>query len=240
MKKADKICACIAFMLLATSAANAQKLVSGMVIDSLTLNNLVGVHIKVKGSDRAAISDINGIFAITLYPKDTLILSFVGYHKSKVPVHFDNDIMIVRMHEESIMLKEVVIRDRPYLNRKLIHSPTLSTIKPLKAGGAMSPPMGGAAAAVNFAYFTREEKEKRKLVAVMKELELVRVYVDIVNDPAFREEVMEQNSISESRFYELLAVFNQKNSDLMRSGHPDLIRSSLFFYFEREARQFKK
>ncbi|MEJ0056326.1 MAG: carboxypeptidase-like regulatory domain-containing protein [Bacteroidota bacterium] len=207
-----------------------------MVVDSLTLNTLSGVHVRVRNSDRAAVSDLNGIFAIVLYPTDTMIFSFVGYHKSILPAQLSDDIMIVRLHEDNIMLKEVVIRDRPYLNRRLIHSNTLSTTKPLKAGSGGSSLNGAPSFGVNFAYFTREEKEKRKLVAVMRELELVRVYVDIVNDPAFREEVMEQNSLSESRFYELLAAFNQKNGDLMRSGHADLIRSSLFFYFEREAR----
>ncbi len=195
-----------------------------MVVDSLTLNNLPGVHVKIKNTNRTAVSDLNGIFVIQIESKDTLIFSSVGYSKTELPVNIEDEIMFVRMHEESIMLKEIVIRDRAYhLKYNYFKSPTLSSTKPLPAAG------------VNFGYFSKGEKEKRKLVAVMRDLERVRVYVEIVNDKGLREEIMEKYSISESRYYDLLAAFNQRNDELMHSANADLILSSLFFYFEHSS-----
>ncbi|NOT74545.1 MAG: hypothetical protein HOP08_06410 [Cyclobacteriaceae bacterium] len=218
-----KVSLLLFLLIILSGTASAQKMMRGIVVDSISLSNLSGVHVKVKNSDLTAVSDMNGIFMIMVNKSDTLIFSYVGYSKSKLPVAFDDEIMFVRMHDESIMLKEVVIRDRAYhLNRKYVPSRTLSETKPLKA----------ASNSINFAYFTKEEREKRKLVAVIQEMKKVEVYVDVVNSPSFREEVMERNSITEERFYELLASFNQANNDLMHSGNEELIVSTLLFYFE--------
>ncbi len=201
---------------------NAQKVVRGVVVDSLSLNNLPGVSIKVKNTNRGTVSDPNGIFMIPLNPRDTLVFSFLGYFTSILPANFDEEIMFVRMHDESILLKEFVVRDRTYLNQKYIVSPTLSTIKPLQAA------RGG----VNFAYFTKAEKEKRKLVEVIKEFEEVKLYVAIINDPTIRQEIMEKHSIKEDQYYDLLAIFNQQNRELMRSTSADLIIDTLYDYFK--------
>jgi CarboxypepD_reg-like domain len=223
----------LAFALLLISwAGNSQKLIRGLVVDSLTLDNVPGVNVKVKKSDRGTVSDINGIFVIMVYPGDTLIFSSVGYTKSEMLAQPEDEIMFVRLHEESIMLNEVVIRDRSYQYiKKVIYSPTLTKTKPLKPGRATAPPSGGAAAAVNFAYFTKQEKEKRKLVAVLQELERVKVYESIVNDPDFKYDIMEKYSLTESKYFELLAIFNQTQSSIIHSGDEVGILYSLHYYF---------
>jgi len=215
---------CVLLIICLSSAfsGEAQKVVSGVVVDSLSLNNLGGVSIKVKNTNRGTVSDTNGIFMIPLNPTDTLIFSFLGYFTSIVPANFEDEIMFVRMHDESIVLKEFVVRDRTYLQAKYIFSPTLSTTKPLQAG------RGG----VNFSYFSKAEKEKRKLVEVVKEFDQVKLYVAIVNDPTIRDEIMEKYSINEAQYYDILALFNQKNRDLMRSTDADLIIDTLYYFFD--------
>ncbi|CAN5552537.1 hypothetical protein BH10BAC4_BH10BAC4_11010 [soil metagenome] len=222
-----KIRTLVIALLLISLAGNSQKLIRGLVVDSLTLNNIPGVNVKVKKADRGTVSDVNGIFVIMVYPGDTLIFSSVGYTKSEMLAQPDEEIMFVRLHEESIMLKEVVIRDRSYQYiKKEIYSPTLTKTKPLKAGGA-----GGAGAAINFAYFSRQEKEKRKLVAVLQELERVKVYESIVNNPDFKYDIMEKYSLTESKYFELLAIFNQTQSSIIHSGDEVGILYSLHYYF---------
>jgi hypothetical protein len=98
----------------------------------------------------------------------------------------------------------------------------LSTIKPLAA----SP--GG----VNFAYFSKLEKEKRKLVAVIEELERARIYIEIVTDPDFRYNMMSKYNLSEDQFYELLAAFNQTHHEPIHSSNELLIMYTLYSYFE--------
>ena len=113
----------------------AQKLVTGAIVDSLSLDNMVGVYIKVKNTNKITVSDAHGIFSVMVRPTDTLVFSFVGYVTSTLPVQFEDEIMFVRMKDESIMLGEIIVRDRSYLNKKYIYSPTLSTTKPLPAAG---------------------------------------------------------------------------------------------------------
>lgn len=211
-------------VLLVTSlTGSSQKLIKGIVVDSLSLENLPGVHIKVKHSHHAAVSDASGIFVILANPRDTLTFSFVGYRKSTQLINEEDEIMFVRMRDESIFLKEITIRDSPlFSDKKYIESPTLSTTRPLQASSS----------GVNFAYFSKMEKEKRKLVARISELERARAYIEIVNDPDVREKIMNNYSISESRYYELLAHFNQTRQDVMYSANSALIINSLFSYFE--------
>ena len=214
----------LSFVLHAASLiGNSQKLVKGIVVDSLSLENLTGVNIKVKHSHHAGVSDASGIFVILANPHDTLTFSFVGYAKATQRVNEEDEIMFVRMRDESILLKEITIHDSPLFgDKKYIESPTLSTTKPLQASSS----------GVNFAYFSKMEKEKRKLVAIISELERARAYVEIVNDPDVREKIMNNYSISESRYYELLARFNQTHPDIMYSANSALILNSLFSYFE--------
>jgi hypothetical protein len=132
--------------------------------------------------------------------------------------------MFVRMREESILLREVIIKDLGFrINQKYIKSPTLTTTKPLKAGSS-----GG----VNFAYFTKLEKEKRKLVRIMADNEKVKIYLDVVNDPDVKAEILNRCTISEDRFYELLAVFNENNREITYSANSALILNSLFSFYE--------
>lgn len=218
-----KIYILIVVLLAASLIGNSQKLVKGIVVDSLSLENLTGVHIKVKHSHHAGVSDASGIFVILANPHDTLTFSFVGYAKATQRVNEEDEIMFVRMRDESILLKEITIHDSPLFgDKKYIESPTLSTTKPLQASSS----------GVNFAYFSKMEKEKRKLVAIISELERARAYVEIVNDPDVREKIMNNYSISESRYYELLARFNQTHPDIMYSANSALILNSLFSYFE--------
>src|SRR5882757_4931638 len=148
-----------------------KKLIKGMVVDSLTLEALSGVHVLVRNSGMAAVTDPSGIYAVVASSSDTLTFSYVGYSRAVRTVDLNEEIMFVRLRDESLLLKEIVIHDTPLFGpSRYILSPTLSTIKPLAAS------RGG----VNFAYFSKLEKEKRKLVAVRAELEQARMYIDIV------------------------------------------------------------
>ncbi len=219
----------ISFFLLAIGCSNwahGQKLIQGIVVDSLTLNNLPAVNVKIKNTNRGTSTNPNGIFTILASEKDTLVFSYIGYSKAVVPVNFEDETMFIRLTEESLMLKEVVIKDQGFhIVQKYPKSPTLTTTKPLKARSTVG-------VGVNFAYFSKLEKEKRKLVRVMTENEKVKVYLDIVTNPDFREELMERYSISEEEFYDILAVYNEKNREIMYSSDKGLIMNSLLSFFQ--------
>lgn len=231
--------ASLVFVLWSYGMADGQRLIRGMVVDSLTLQNIPGVSVAVKNSTTGASGDRNGVFAITVHPEDILVFSAIGYKTTEVKAQIDDEIMFVRMQEASILLNEVVIRERSYKYiKKTIDSPTLSRIKPLRSGEGQLPAGGGVGVAVNFAYFTKEETEKRKLVAVLEELERVKVYESIVNDPDFKYDILEKYGLSEERYFELLAMFNQDgaNSPAIHSGNDVLILYELHRHFGQEKR----
>ena len=213
--------------LLLSFSSFSQKLIKGIVVDSASFTNLPGVNVKVKGTNRGTSTNASGIFTIVASEKDTLIFSSIGFAKMALPVFLEDETMLVRMREESILLKEITIKDRGFhINQKYTNSPTLTTTKPIKAGSSS----GGVG--VNFSYFSKLEKEKRKLIKVMADNEKVKVYLDVVNDPDLKFEVMQRFSISEDRFYELLAIYNEKNKDITYSANSALILNSLLSFFE--------
>jgi CarboxypepD_reg-like domain len=216
----------IFFLCCIATASLGQKLIKGIVVDSTSLTNLPGVNVKIKNTNRGTSTNSSGIFTLMVTESDTLVFSSVGYAKVVLPVYLDDETMFVRMREESILLREVIIKDLGFrINQKYVKSPTLTTTKPLKAGST-----GGVG--VNFAYFTKLEKEKRKLVRIMADNEKVKIYLDVVNDPDVKAEILNRFAISEDRFYELLAVFNEKNKEITYSANSALILNSLFSFYE--------
>src|SRR5882724_1183775 len=90
-----------------------KKLIKGMVVDSLTLEGLSGVHVLVRNSGMAAVTDPSGIYAVVASSTDTLTFSYVGYSRSVRTVDLNEEIMFVRLRSESFLLKEIVIHDTP-------------------------------------------------------------------------------------------------------------------------------
>src|SRR5689334_1162581 len=69
--------------------ASAQKITRGIVVDSLTLKALPGVHIIVKSSGHGTVTNSLGAFTVTTSPADTLVLSMVGYRTLELPLLFE-------------------------------------------------------------------------------------------------------------------------------------------------------
>ena len=87
---------------------------TGVVRNEL-LQPIPFAHILVQRDYRGAVSDPNGMFTIITFPRDTLIVSCMGYKLRKIPVpslsyedskHYIKDII---MEEDVFALSEVVI-----------------------------------------------------------------------------------------------------------------------------------
>jgi hypothetical protein len=216
-----------------------QKYVSikGIVVDSLTLNALPNVHVSVKNSHRGAVTNPQGVFFISVSETDTLVFSNVGYARYESPVFVDDEVMFVRLVEQPLMLKEVTVRDRRLsLNPK--HEPSLKLkSKAVPWYGAV--PNQGGGAAVNLDYFSKREREKRKLAKLKAELSSTQVYVEIVTNPEVKQELEDRFSIGDSTFYKILTKFNEKNRNVTHSGDSGEILNALFYFFETNTRYAK-
>jgi len=99
---------CVTFMGL-TSAAYAQKSISGKVIDESS-QPLIGVTVAVQGTTVGTITDIDGNYALTVpagQENGTVVFSFIGYGTVTMPVPASGKLDI-QMQPEDTQLGEVV------------------------------------------------------------------------------------------------------------------------------------
>lgn len=214
-------------------SASAQKTLKGIVVDSITLNAIPNVSVKLKGTLYGTITNVNGVFSIKVKETDTLVFSSVGYDRLELPVYFGDDVMFVRLTQQVIMLREVTITGRPEAAKKELPSLKLKS-KSMPWGGAM--PNSGGGAAVNLDYFSKREREKRKLAKLNAELSQTQTYVEIVTNTEVKQELMDRFSISDSTYYKILTHFNEQHQEVTHSGNQGDILTQLFSFFEAEVR----
>lgn len=80
---------------------------TGIIVDTNS-EPLPGVNLVVKGTTKGAITDVNGLFTINVFPDDTLIVSYVGYATQNIPVGGQRVLNVI-LYEDFTELEEVVV-----------------------------------------------------------------------------------------------------------------------------------
>lgn len=198
--------------------------ISGIVVDSVSLIALPNVHVKAKRSGIGATASASGQFTIVAPLYDTLVFTCIGYRSFEYPVLMDEEDILIRMREFVVMLPEVTtigsrLSEKKYAERRPVVMPAATL-----AEGIFSP----------FTYFSKTEREKRKLVAAQTENAKIRTYVEVVNDPDFKKDMMNEFSITETEFFTLLAQFNAENRYVHYLVSDEQIRGIIEFYFKKQ------
>jgi hypothetical protein len=223
----------------------AQGIYKGIVADSATLQPLPDVNIRIKDRNVGVVSDAKGYFSIQAKESDTVIISMVGYVTKVYPVRELRESMIVYLTEQFTMLRPVVI-DADILIPGQMKIPKQSAWRnPTYGPGTQTTPGApviqsfgpGYVFSGAFSRFSKEEKEKRKLVRVQKANERAKGYVAIVNSPEVKGELMKDYKLNEDAYYKLLADFNEKNKDIIYELGDDELISLIFIFF---GENFKK
>ena len=94
-------------LLLGTASAMAQQVVKGQVVDNEGVE-LPGVSVVVKGKSVAAVTSIDGRYAINASPDDTLAFSYIGFLTANERVG-NRDVIDVVMREDATTLEETVV-----------------------------------------------------------------------------------------------------------------------------------
>lgn len=100
-----------------------QILVTGTVSEANGV--LPGVTVLVKGTSKGTQTDANGRFSLSANPQDILVFSYLGFKTVEVPVN-NQTTLIVRLEEDTMQLKEVVLNAGYY------------TVKEKEATGSIS------------------------------------------------------------------------------------------------------
>lgn len=205
-------------------------MISGIVVDSISLATLPGVRIKVKNIKRLTQSNDNGSFIIMAADYDTLIFSLVGYHDYEYPLMGPETEMIIRISPSIKMLKEVTINATLPEEIMVKKAPRYKTSDGSTYTRSPTPTLAEGISAP-FTYFSRIEKEKRRLVKLRAENKKVKTYISVVNDPALKSEIIKKFSLNEKSYYELLAKFNQQHRAIYFSNTEE-IKSQLFIFIK--------
>lgn len=192
-------------------------------MDSVTFKPLPAVFVRIKNSTRGLVADPSGIFTITTKRTDTLLLSHVGYKDQIIPLIFEEDAILIRMREKITLLREVTISSRKLYPNE-INPRTSSLPRTETLGGSLAAP---------WEYFNKREKEKRKLVLLMKENDAIRTFIEVLMDQTIKDELMNDYAVSETYYYDLIVKFNQQKFPVIYSNDADAIITALHEFFEK-------
>ncbi len=230
--KLKKIISLFILVFAVVRMGNAQKKIVGNVVDSASLAHMAGVNIRLKNTYGGTATDAKGFFKISVSPTDTLVFSFIGYKMEEfAPADLANESIIVRLTQQPKMLEAVTIMAKSLqgLNSSTpVHLGTKSKLmnySPYGVGFSLS-------------YFSKEEKEKRKLAKVVAEQERVKNYLVVVCSPEIRERFMQEFAINEDEYYKILIKFNEQST----SNLYDLTPEELMVVFSNfyQSHVFKK
>ncbi len=212
----------VGFVLIA-GVLNAQKLYTGIVVDSAKLTNLPGAHVSVKHSGKITSTSVSGSFMIYASPMDTLVFSSVGYITLELPLLFAEDAVFVLMREDRIFLNEVIIKSTRLYPNKIAERTKTAPRTMSKLQGFESP----------FDYFWKLEREKRKLSKIVEENNRTQTYRQVITDPDVKEILMNEYDVDENTYYQTLVMFNQQQSHVHYFTDPDAIMEALHSFFEK-------
>lgn len=96
------------FVLFSALQSQAQT-VNGKVTDLQSGETLPGVAIRIKGTSRGVITDINGMYNVQAAPTDTLLFSFIGYLEEQEPVNNRSSINVALAPDVETLSEVVVV-----------------------------------------------------------------------------------------------------------------------------------
>ncbi|NBW38307.1 MAG: hypothetical protein EBR30_25455 [Cytophagia bacterium] len=180
-----------------------------------------GVYVSIKGSAKATVTNQSGLFTLSATPLDTLVFSYLGYVTLELPLFLEEDALFIRMREQTRMLQEIVIKaSRLYPNEILDRT----RVAPRKMEGyqALQSP---------FTYFSKTEKEKRKIYRYVEESNKTQTYIQVITDPVVKEIFTKDYNLTDEEYYDLLASFNQQYRTIQYATSPEDIMEALHAYF---------
>ena len=86
-----------------------ERVLKGTVFESDGVTPMIGATVKVKGTNKGTVSDMNGQFHLNIDGKNSVLeISYMGYNPQTVRVNQSNDLHIT-MQQSSVMLGETVV-----------------------------------------------------------------------------------------------------------------------------------
>lgn len=211
----------VVLFVLDPSESMAQFALHGMVVDSATMEPLQHVNVTIKTTGPGTVSDLRGSFTLNAGEADTILFSRVGYKSVLLPAVSVSQMVLILLKEERKILDAIEIDDKKpswlpelppvsawrnqTLNKSFTEIPGFQGFQTFGPGYAFQMPGSG---------FKKEARAKKNLQQVTQENDKARDYIHLVNSPEIRGKIMADYDLSEEKFYELLAIFNEETETL--------------------------
>lgn len=204
-------------------------------------------------SKRGTSSDLGGRFRLSAKAGDSLRISFIGYESQFRVLSVADFLKPIRiiLKENSYLLREVVIRDEYELpvvyrrksRRQAVEGlPYIADPKPIEAGssswgnqvsdGAPLDAVGLNATIYGpISFFSKGEREKRKLKKATKATDETAVYNAMMARPETNALLREEFQLSQAACDSLLSRFNQEQAHVARLSSEYQIWERLLQYF---------
>lgn len=122
----------VAMLSLFTSAAWAQTIVHGQLVDAETGEPLVGAAVMVEGTTQGSVTDIDGYFKQSVASNATLLFKYIGYKDQKKKITQKGasvELGTIKMQPDAVMLSDVTITSSVAVARKT--PVAVSTVDPV-------------------------------------------------------------------------------------------------------------
>ncbi len=106
LKKPTLIALCLVAM---CGSAFAQSIVTGKIKDNTEGTAMPGVNVQVKGTNRGAVTDVDGMYSVQASSGDVLVYSFIGYAPQEILVGAQTTIDLSLSPDVSLLGEVVVI-----------------------------------------------------------------------------------------------------------------------------------
>ncbi len=199
----------------------AQQTYRGIVVDSATLGGVPNVLVSIRNTQKGVYTNATGNFTLRATAFDTLVFSMLGFKTIELPLFMEEDALLIRLSENIKMLSEITIQaTRLYPNE--IANRTRHGPRKMATYQALESP---------FTYFSKTEKEKRKIYRYLEESNKTQTFVQVITDPVVKEIFTNDYDLTDEEYYELLAQFNQTYTSMAYATNPDDIMEALHAYF---------
>ncbi len=241
-KKFFFVISCLVCSLSFCFAQDEERLIKGKVIDSISVESLPYVNIRIKGTDRGVSSNIQGHFEINAFPHDTLLFSFIGYFTKERVVPLTGDFLVVHMKESPKMLNPVNVYSSIKVKgvASAPYNPYKLSFKDLNANSQTygSVPTFGPNLQLPLSFGSKESREFRKLQSDTEKKDKARVYSEVINDPVTKQTILEKYPMTDKEYYDILVKFNQsKGAIITGMESKEIMNVLLYFYRDQTAKK---
>jgi CarboxypepD_reg-like domain len=230
LKYIVQLAICFLLSPILSKAQNNAIALSGIVLDSASLQPLAYVAVQVKGKGIGQSTSDSGSFNIVCYAKDTLVFTRLGYKPILLVVRRkDNNLRIV-LAEDSRMLNDVTVYGDLKLQGEEEWKKDLPANTQIKIKEQPLEPDPGSVATFGPGIvigFGGKDKTKVK----RDENSKTEVYRQTISSEEVKKQPMDLYGISEATYLKKLERFNRENPDVAYLTDPKEIVTMLTQYF---------